>query len=141
MIPFESSPPLITPPEEPGFDAYGNFGGCVYDRAGDSSPLVATSRRRAQNREAQRSFRDRKQRRVQFLEDELKNLVSRYDKLRADHESLIAAKLALEAGLKSKQEDQEKVAKFCIKVNICKKCFTGASSIDSVEMVTTNHDN
>jgi AP-1-like factor len=71
--------------------------------------LTATQRRRAQNRAAQRAFRERKEKHARDLEAQLAVLTEKYNKLESSHSELNAAydKLRKTIELLTQDDDAE----------------------------------
>jgi len=114
------------------------------------------SRRRAQNRASQRAYRDRKDRRVKDLEEQLDAMSKKHEKLTEDHATLSAAHEALQKEAEKWKEEKcmkkessrrsssivavspgsplsDKDPTFTVRVMICKKCFGEASGVKCVE--------
>jgi len=138
-------------------DVPGELDGESFGRRGSAKKMTPAvlSRRRAQNRASQRAYRDRKDRRVKDLEEQLEDLERRHAKLSKDHEELCIAHAELKERLKQKDEKTEsndsfettcfaistpnstgsspRETSFTVKVAICKRCFGDASGIASIE--------
>jgi seryl-tRNA synthetase len=71
--------------------------------------LTCTQRRRAQNRAAQRAFRERKEKHARDLEAQLAQLTDKYNKLESSHTELNAAyeKLRKTIELLTQDDDAE----------------------------------
>ncbi|KAH7369686.1 hypothetical protein BKA65DRAFT_470944 [Rhexocercosporidium sp. MPI-PUGE-AT-0058] len=65
-----------------------------------SSVLSDPSRRRAQNRAAQRAFRERREKRVRVLEEQVADITPKYNNMLRDHEILLQDHAKLQEILK-----------------------------------------
>ena len=99
--------------------------------------LTSEKRRRAQNRASQRAFRARKDRYMKELEGKLKDTVIQLDKLRAEYDAVVAAH---EREVNDKATEEKEKAQIALKIAICKKCFSGKSGVQSIQVGFENHN-